>query len=313
MYFNFDDNHPDTPRIPSPLTRREVVLIAVNLHALVLIAILLGPRLPFVREIIELRQKAIDEQLRAELERQKERERDRARFVFVQPKLDVPAPKVSPRADLSDLDRRARTVERAERPTNPMPFSRGNSPERLEATPPSAPPQPTAAAEPPPTFSTAPPAPERPPDTPRPTERGPAVGVIADAIRNVRKYAQQDNFSNLRGGDDQNFSDTIQFDSKGVEFGPWVARFLAQVRSNWMIPQAAMSMHGHVAISLVVHKDGRITDVTVAKPSLVNAFTLSGRNAILTSNPTIPLPAEYPDDRMPILITFFFNEYPPGR
>ncbi len=313
MYFNFEDNHPDTPRIPSPMSRREVVLIAVNLHAMVLIAILLGPRLPFVREIIEQRQKAIDEQLRAELERQKERERDRARFVFVQPKLDVPAPKVTPRADLSDLDRRARTVERAERPTNPMPFSRGNSPERLEATPPTAPPQPTAAAEPPPTFSTAPLAPERPPDTPRPTERGPAVGVIADAIKNVRKYAQQDNFSNLRGGDDQNFGESIQFDSKGVEFGPWLARFLAQVRSNWMIPQAAMSMHGHVAISLVVHKDGRITDVTVAKPSLVNAFTLSGRNAILTSNPTIPLPAEYPDDRMPILITFFFNEYPPGR
>ena len=101
--------------------------------------------------------------------------------------------------------------------------------------------------------------------------------MIADAIRNVRKYAQQDTFSNLRGGDDQNFSDTIQFDSKGVEFGPWLARFLAQVRGNWMIPQAAMSMHGHVAISLVVHKDGRITDVTVAKPSLINAFTLSDR------------------------------------
>ena len=99
MYFNFDDNHPDTPRIPSPMSRREVVLIAVNIHALVLIAILLGPRLPFVREIIEQRQKAIDEQLRAELERQKERERERARFVFVQPKLDVPTPKVAPRAE----------------------------------------------------------------------------------------------------------------------------------------------------------------------------------------------------------------------
>ena len=80
-----------------------------------------------------------------------------------------------------------------------------------------------------------------------------------------------------------------------------------------MIPQAAMSMHGHVAISFVVHKDGRITDVAVAKPSAINAFTLSGRNAILTSNPTIPLPPEYPDDRMPITVTFFFNEQPPGR
>ncbi len=62
MYFNFDDNHPDTPRIPQPLSRREVVLIAVNIHAIVLIAILLGPRLPFVREMMEQRQKAIDEQ-----------------------------------------------------------------------------------------------------------------------------------------------------------------------------------------------------------------------------------------------------------
>src|ERR1700752_3485732 len=102
MYFNFDDNRPDTPRIPQPLSRREVVLIAVNIHAIVFIAILLGPRLPFVREILEQRQKAVEEQMRAELEREKERERERARFVFVQPKLDMTTPKVSPRADLSD-------------------------------------------------------------------------------------------------------------------------------------------------------------------------------------------------------------------
>ena len=140
------------------------------------------------------------------------------------------------------------------------------------------------------------------------------MGVIADAIRNVRRYTQPtENFGNVRGGQDQNVGESIQFDSKGVEFGPWLARFIAQVRSNWFIPQAAMSMHGHVSISFVVHKDGRITDVVVSRPSAINAFTLSGRNAILTSNPTIPLPTEYPDDRMPITVTFFFNEQPPGR
>jgi len=72
-------------------------------------------------------------------------------------------------------------------------------------------------------------------------------------------------------------------------------------------------MRGHVAITFFVHKDGRITDVMVSKPSAVNAFTLSGRNAILTSNPTIPLPVEYPDDKMLMTVTFFFNEQPPGR
>jgi len=324
MYFNFDDNRPDTPRIPPPLSRREVVLIAVNIHAFVLIAILLGPRLPWVREIIEQRQKAFEEQLRAELEQQRARERERARFVFVQPRLDMTTPKVSPRAELSDLDRRAQTVERAERPTNSMPFARGNSPERMEATPSKTPPRPSVPdpaqrndgenGRPPVTLPDATSVPERPAELTRPVEpRGPAVGVIADAIRNVRKYTPQESFGNLRGGDDQNYGESIQFDSKGVEFGPWLARFVAQVRSNWMIPQAAMSMRGHVAITFVVHKDGRITDVIVAKPSAVNAFTLSGRNAILTSNPTIPLPREYPDDRMPITVTFFFNEQPPGR
>jgi outer membrane biosynthesis protein TonB len=325
MYFNFDDNHPDTPRLPQPLSRREVVLIAVNIHALALIAILLGPRLPFVREMIEQRQKAIEAQARAELERERERERERARFVFVQPKLDLTTPRVSPRADLSDKDRRAQTVERAERPTNPLPFARGNSPERIEAPPTNLPPKPSVPepAQPqpndadsgrPPLLSNLPAAPERPPDQTRPTERGPAVGVIADAIRNVRRYTQpSENYGNVGGGQDQNVGESIQFDNKGVDFGWWLRRFVAQVRNSWIIPQAAMSMHGNVSISFIVHKDGRITDVVVARPSAINAFTLSGRNAILSSNPTIPLPVEYPDDRMPITVTFFFNETPPGR
>jgi TonB family protein len=321
MYFDFEDNRPDTPRITQPISRREVVLVTINLHALMLIVILLGPKLPWVRDAIERQQQALEEQARLELERR----RDQARFVFVQPRVDMTA-KPPPRAELSDLDRQARTVERAPAPANPLPFSRGNSRERLEADPPATVRRPSPAPDPTPQNSDAEAskpsltlpesltARERPPDPSRQNEsRGPAVGVIADAIRNVRRYAQQDTFGNLRGGQNPNVGESIQFDTKGVEFGPWLARFVAQVRSNWMIPQAAMSMHGNVAITFVVHKDGRITDVTVARPSTVDAFTLSGRNAILTSNPTIPLPPEYPDDKMPIMVTFYFNEEPPGR
>jgi TonB family protein len=316
MYFNFDDDRPDIPRITQPISRREVVLLTINIHALVVIAILLGPKIPWVRDAIERQQQELAEKAREELERQ----RNQARFVFVQPRVDMTAPTPPPRAELSDLDRQARTFERPDRPTNPLPFSRGNSSERMEAealskgTPsPAPPPAPNGHAE----SSTPPaPVPEAPtlPESPRPNDtRGPAVGVIADAIRNVRKYAQQENFGNMRGGQDQNLGESIQFDTKGVEFGPWLARFVAQVRSNWMIPQAAMSMRGHVVITFFVHKDGRITDVTVAKPSSVDAFTLSARNAILTSNPTVPLPPEYPDSKAFFTVTFYFNEQPPGR
>jgi len=314
MYFDFEDHRPDTPSIARPMSTREVVLITVNLHLVVLVALLLGPRLPFVQRIIEQRQ------AQAELERQQQQEqqqRERPRFVFMQPRMERPVPPPQ-RAEMSDIDRRARSVERAPDPRNPLPFSRGNSSERVDAAPD---PRPT----PPDAGETAAPAPPQPQASPVPAAeaqsgyarseeparpRSTSTGVLADAIRNVQKYAQKEGFVNLQGGQNQEFGPFINFDSKGVEFGPWIARFVAQVRRNWFIPMAAMTMRGHVVVTFNVHKDGRITDVTVAKPSPVDAFTLSARNAILASNPTVPLPPEYPDAKAFFTVTFFFNENP---
>ena len=314
MYFDFEDSRPDTPTIPRPMSSREVVLITVNLHLLFLVAILLGPKIPFVQKIIEARQAEQEQQRLQELERQRERQ-EAPRFVFMQPKLErrVPPP---PRAELSDIDRRARSVERAPDPRNAMPFSRGNTTERVDSAPepkpsPPAAGEPAAAAQP-----SAPPMPVpesengfKRSEEPQPQQRNGSTGVLADAIRNVQKYAKNEGFVNLQGKTEE-FGPAISFDSKGVEFGPWIARFVAQVRRNWFIPMAAMTMRGHVVVTFFVHKDGRITDVTVAKPSPIDAFTLSARNAILASNPTVPLPPEYPDEKAFFTVTFFFNENP---
>ena len=322
MYFDFEDHRPDTPRIDQALSPREGVMATIIVHMAVLIFVLLGPRLPFIQAMQEQRQQALEQQQRLE----RERLREQARFVFMQPREDVPARTPPPAAELSDVDRRARTVERAPNPTNPLPFSRGNSPERMEAERAvrDTPPRPEARAEAPepsppapdPNALTVPDAPSaepRPDPAQKPEPRGPAVGVLADAIRNVRRYAQSETFANLEGGANQDQNAAIQFDSKGVEFGPWLARFVAQVRRNWFIPIAAMTMRGHVVVTFFVHKDGRITDVSVLRPSSIEAFTLSARNAILTSNPTQPLPPEYPDDRAFFTVTFYFNENPDGR
>ena len=309
MYFDFEDHRPDTPTIPRPMSAREVVLITVNLHLVFLVAILLGPKLPFIKAIQERRALA-----QAELQRQLEEQKQSARFVFVEPRVDLEALTPPKRADLSDIDRRARTVERAPVPTNEMPFSRGNSFERTEsaaAAPPTRTPEPQPEAPAPPSDSAltlpeglaaAPP--------PRATDTRSSTGVIADAIRNVQKYTRKETFSNLGGGGLQDIAPSIQFDTKGVEFGPWLRRFVAQIRRNWFVPYAAMSMRGHVVVTFYVHKDGRITDLAVLKPSTVDAFTHSGRNAIAASNPTIPLPPEYPDDKAFFTVTFYFNENP---
>lgn len=320
MYFNFEDNRPDTPTIVSPLSTREGVLLSIVVHLLTVIAILVGPELPFMKAMEERRLQAIEEQRRKMLEEQ----RNNARFVYVQPRIDMKAPKPPERAELSDIDREARTVERAKNPTNPLPFSRGNSPERIEGDA-AEKPQPEAAdsakpAAPQPgdNASNGIPLPESPDaQRPRATENGrnaplrsPSSGVIADAIRNVQKYIQKEGFGNLQGGNNQAFSESIQFDTKGVEFGPWLRRFVAQIRRNWFIPEAAMTLRGHVVITFFVHKDGRITDLQVVKPSAIDGFNNSSFNALAASNPTQPLPPEYPDDKAFFTVTFYYNETP---
>jgi TonB family protein len=311
MYFDFEDHRPDTPTIPRPMSGREVVLITVNLHLLVLVAILLGPKLPFIKALEAKRQQA-----QAEAQRELEEQRQSARFVFVEPKVDIKALTPPPRAELSDVDRRASTVERAPNPTNSMPFSRGNSPERMEASAPSAEARTTANGEESAAPVEADPGALTLPDEPAANVARPAgeprtsTGIIADAIRNVQKYTQRETFQNLGGGGIQDIAPSIQFDTKGVEFGPWLRRFVARIRRNWFVPYAAMTMRGHVVVTFYVHKDGRITELSVAKPSQVDAFTHSGRNAIATSNPVDPLPVEYPDDKAFFTVTFYFNENP---
>jgi TonB family protein len=77
------------------------------------------------------------------------------------------------------------------------------------------------------------------------------------------------------------------------------------------MPQTAMSLSGHVVITFDVHRRGTLTDVRVLQPSVVQSFTSAAANALEMTNPTDPLPSEYPTDHCTFTITFFYNERPP--
>jgi TonB family protein len=329
MYFDFGDGHPDLERLPRALSTREEVLVAIIVHLLVVIALLVVPRMPFMKA----RALAAEQARQAALLAEQQRRQEQQPFMFVQPQLDVPAPKPPPKAPPSDMNRQSMTLQRPPEPKNSQPFSRGNTTEFSEASRPSPPPG--AEVQGPPT----PPAPPAPPgqdegqnarDTnalrlpdmgtqpanPRDSAGSgrPAVtGPIGTALHNLQRYANQAALENPQGGNG-NFGPAIQFDTKGVEFGPWVRRFLAQLKRNWMplIPQAAMSLRGHVSITFNVHKDGALTDVTMVAPCNVDGFNSAAFNALLMTNPTFPLPPEYPTEFAAITVTFFYNEYPPS-
>ena len=132
-------------------------------------------------------------------------------------------------------------------------------------------------------------------------------GLLGDALKNLQRYVQT--FDNPTGGGGQ-FGPEIQFDTKGVEFGPWIRRFVAQVKRNWLVPYSAMSQSGHVVITFNVHKDGMITDLMVVGPSVIDSFNNAAFGALSSSNPTQPLPPEYPSDKAFFTVTFFYNESP---
>ena len=96
-------------------------------------------------------------------------------------------------------------------------------------------------------------------------------GSLGDALRNLQRFVPREQFDNPGGSGGGPYPE-IQFDSKGVEFGPWIRRFIAQVKRNWFVPYSSMSMRGHVVITFNVHKDGTITDLTVVGPCPIEAF-----------------------------------------
>ena len=310
MYFDFDDHRPETPRIPQAISVREGVLASIIVHLLIVIAYLLVPETWFERTPDQL----------AEARLLETPDREPLRFVEVMPLVDRPEPPDRP-ADASDIDRRSATRERPPSAVDPLPFMRGNTPEMVEGGPPVPPPTPPPAA--PPSARPAPPQPDvadvaslpeadegfasLPPPPAQPVVS--QTARLRESLSNLQQYLRQENFDNPRGGDAQQSAD-IQFDSMGIDFGPWLLRFKNQVERNWLVPAAAMTYKGRVIIRFNVHRNGYITDLEVVQPASIPALTNAALNALRLSNPTAALPPEYPADKVLFTVTFYYNEDP---
>jgi TonB family protein len=302
MYIDFEDYRPEVPRIPSAISRSNGIFLAFNLHLLALLLIALFPDTFRSRESSEQLSQAVPVQSMREV----------PRFVYMEPPVERPAPP-RPQAPLSDLDRRAASPVRPPVADDPDPFSRGNTRDRVVG----APDERRAGPDGPGNLSEMRPVQPAPPSVtsgsgaavplPAPPQPPPGGGRLGNSLRNLQQYLQDQNFNNPRGGEGPQ-DPLIQFDSKGVEFGPWIRRFIAQVKRNWYIPEAARLLRGRVSIKFVVSRDGRLTSLEIIRPSTVVQFDAAALNALRLSNPTLPLPTEYPDQTIDIILTFLYNE-----
>ncbi len=118
MYLDFDDYRPDIQPIGRAISWREGVLISIIVHLVMVIVLLLAPQLfPFDTEAARQRAAAAAEERKAEA----------PRFVFVQPRLDMPALRAPARRSAAVLARqfaRARGKPRAAAAARPGPKTR---------------------------------------------------------------------------------------------------------------------------------------------------------------------------------------------
>jgi TonB family protein len=302
--------------------RRTMFLLSVVLHGVAIGLLLVSPQL-FKRgaQMFGIR-----------LEPAPKRE---ATFLWLPPEL-LQRLKEPPETDiLSDRDRRAQGRSPVISPFgNRMPYSEGNTPLPEIA---GGSPLPAAAPPLPPGGSSTPPAPPTENkeesrlhlmDVPPAGSGG--SGQLRLPLSSPGEAIQQSLEAAARGratgpglgpGDsptqfqnlDPNFSTQgplILSDTRGVDFGPYLARVVFSVRRNWysMIPVAArLGQKGRVGIVFEILKDGSVPELRLVASSGSDSLDRAAVGAIQGANPFPPLPEEFTGNHLVLQFIFLYN------
>jgi TonB family protein len=199
---------------------------------------------------------------------------------------------------------------------------------------PSAPPQPAAAEA---QNSPVPPSPQPParaqadqtqtaqlqsPSTPAPRPNfNTGSMTVGSAIAQAARAAAANRSGYGGSGGDYGFGQgrqpaatlgplDIMSDTMGVDFGPYLARVLHDVKRNWdnLIPESAqLGKKGKVSIEFAILKDGRVAGMQLAGTSGDVALDRAAWGGITASNPFPPLPAEFGGQYLTLRFHFLYN------
>ena len=269
--------------------------------------------------------------------------------LFIPPDLLKSLRQPPPEARPSDKNRRAQGRSPVIDPNGlHMPYSRGNTPEPEAARgAPNLSPPPAAAPTPPPSGSPAPPQPA--PTGPKPEPQTNAGLRLEDvtpqggggeskfrvpsltpgqAIQQSLQAAAKGGYhqgSGTGGGGDSNMEfnnlhpnfstemPTILSDTRGVDFGPYLARLIFIVRRNWLsvIPESArLGEKGRVGVVFEILKDGSVPQLRLVASSGSDPLDRAAVNGIHASIPFPPLPAEFTGNHLVLQFIFLYNIAP---
>jgi len=102
----------------------------------------------------------------------------------------------------------------------------------------------------------------------------------------------------------------ILSDTRGVDFGPYLARVVYIVRHNWytVIPDSArLGEKGRVSVVFEIFKDGSVPQLRVVAPSSSDMFDRAAVAGIRASIPFPPLPEEFTGNHLVLQLIFHYN------
>ena len=264
--------------------------------------------------------------------------------LFLPPDLLKSLREPPPEARLSDKNRRAQGRSPTIDPNGlHMPYSRGNTKEPELSR--GAPPSPPAAAAPTPPAS-GPPAPPQPAPKPEPQldaglrlenvtpPQGDGAGkfrapsltpgqILQQSIQGAARGGHAE--SGFGGGGDSNLEfnnlhpnfstemPTILSDTKGVDFGPYLARIVHIVRQNWIsvIPESArLGEKGRVGVVFEILKDGSVPQLRLVASSGSDPLDRAAVTGVHASIPFPPLPQEFTGNHLVLQFIFLYNIAP---
>ncbi len=96
---------------------------------------------------------------------------------------------------------------------------------------------------------------------------------------------------------------------EAYDIAPWVKDVVDRIRNNWTLPPIDKSIAmGEVKIFIVFGKNGDLKGMEIVKSSDFPVFDQTTIEAIRSSAPFLPLPNDFPYDRLEAYLVFQFNE-----
>jgi TonB family protein len=138
---------------------------------------------------------------------------------------------------------------------------------------------------------------------------------LSAALQNLDRYIRNNDsgdggiYSPKEGSPSGDIGSGAFFDTQGFDLGPWGNRIVAIVKKNWIVPVAAeLGLKGIVSISFEVDKKtGSFINMNIISSSNIPSFDQAAINALKSSNPLPPLPADFPRPTLPGVFRFYYN------